>query len=483
MKIQFILGLVFSAAVYAETTVSSIITDHMVLQQKQENPIWGWDEPGTEIKVSIAGRDYETTANKEGNWRVKLAPMAASSEPKTLKITGTSGLSIEDVLVGEVWLCSGQSNMEWSVGDAYGAELAIAGADQPEIRLITVPKNGSQELQKHFDGKWVKCSPQTVGRFSAVGYYYGKSIHDLLGVPVGLIDNAWGGSAAEAWVKRDLLEADGGFSDYLGVWEKNEKKASALEAPLSEHDRKLKAQMSGQHRPGNLYAGCLHPIIGYGIKGVIWYQGETNNQRAAKYNDLMTLLIGSWREDWQQGDFPFYFVQLADYMDETDQPVEEGWAALREAQTKTLQSVSNTGQAVIIDLGQANDIHPRKKREVAERLVRWALVKDYGFEMNYRSPEFNSMKVQGNKAVLTFDHVGKGLKTDDSDELRGFAVCGKDREWKTAIAKFDGNNRIEVSAEGIEEPVAVRYAWANNPRCNILSYEGLPLTPFRTDSF
>lgn len=251
--------------------------------------------------------------------------------------------------------------------------------------------------------------------------------------------------------------------------------------------------MTGQHRPGNLYAGVLHPTIGYGIKGAIWYQGETNASRAKEYQELFPFMIEHWRKEWKQGDFPFYWVQLADYKDYKSEPGDSDWAELREAQTLTMTKLPNTGQCVITDLGEANDIHPRNKRDVAERLVRWALAKDYGLKIPYSSPVFKNVKFEGGQAILTFDHAETGLRVVDMDEVQGFAICGKDRKWVWADAvilpdsklspRTPRGNQIAVSSQQVPEPVAVRFAWADNPVANVYSAEGLPLTPFRTDDF
>ncbi|MBC7980071.1 MAG: sialate O-acetylesterase [Armatimonadetes bacterium] len=479
MKTQAILSLLLAFCAGAETKLPTIIGDYMVLQQKQENLIWGWDDPEVDVTVKIGDQSHKAKADKSGRWEVRLAPMPASAEPKEMKVTGSSEISLKEILVGEVWICAGQSNMEWDVNSSFGAELAALDADQPEIRFVTIPHHGTQELQTSFSGKWESCSPQTAGGFSAIGYYYGKLLSDVLKVPVGLIDNSWGGSAAEAWVRRDLLDQDPRFKKHIGEWQARE--AAAETDPTKKAE--LIVEQALRERPGNIYAGGLFPVLGYGMRGVIWYQGETNVGRAYQYNDLMTLLISSWRKDWKQGDFPFYFVQLADFQDVTRQPGDSDWAELREAQSHTLRDVKNTGQAVIIDLGQANDIHPREKRAVAERLARWALAKDYGYKIEHRSPEYKAMEIKDGKAILSFDHVGGGLVTSDINETRGFAICGADKKWLPAAAKITEGNRIEVSAAEVSVPVAVRYAWDNNPICNVVSKEGLPMTPFRTDDF
>lgn len=491
----------------AELKLPAIIGDNMVLQQKHANPIWGWDTPGTEVQVTFAGQNKSAKAGADGKWTVTLDPVPANAKPAKLAIKGTTAKELANVLVGEVWLCSGQSNMQWSVSQSWDADLEIATAKFPNIRLISVPQVGTQEPQSDFKGAWQSCSPTTVGEFSAVGYYYGRVLHQMLDVPVGLIDNAWGGSAAEAWVRRDLLEKDARFKSMIDGWVVREKDLSSTAAklkyekaladwktraaaakaagkPFTERGPQAPEQiLSGQHRPGNLYNGVLLPIIGYGIKGNIWYQGESNASRAWEYAQLFPFMIEHWRNEWKQGDFPFYWVQLADFKPEKTEPGDSDWAELRESQTKTQQAIKNGGQAVIIDLGEANDIHPKNKRDVAERLARLALARDYGVKLPHRSPEFKAIAFQGDKAQVTLDTFGSSLRTLDVSEVKGFAICGEDRKWVWAQAKLAGPNKVEVSAPGIAKPVAVRYAWSDNPVCNLFSVEGLPVTPFRSDDF
>lgn len=522
MKFALCLSLLLSAAaLHAELRLPAIVGDNMVLQQKQVNPIWGWDAPGTEVTVKFAGQTKIAKADDKGKWTVKLDAVPANAQPATISIQGTTSKELKNVLVGEVWICSGQSNMSFSVDRTVTADLDIAQAKYPNIRLISVPAVGTQEIQDDFKGQWEECSPTTVGPFAAVGYHYGRVLHEMLGVPVGLIDNAWGGSACEAWVRRDLLEKDARFKDIIARWQKTESTftQAAFDKQVADHKAKAEAwavarkealkagkplppnlprpplnPMTGQHRPGNLYAGVLHPTIGYGIKGVIWYQGESNASRAKEYRDLFPFMIQHWRNEWKQGDFPFYWVQLADFKAYTTEPGDSDWAELREAQTLTMSKLPHTGQCVITDLGEANDIHPRNKRDVAERLARWALVKDYGLKLPYSSPTYKDVKFEGNKAILTFDHAETGLRVVDMDEARGFAICGEDRKWvwadATILPDYPGQsprtprgNQITVSSKQIAKPVAVRFAWADNPVVNVYSAEGLPLTPFRTDDF
>jgi sialate O-acetylesterase len=503
-----VLGLVAAvasapAAAKADVKLPHIFGSHMVLQRDQKDRVWGWAAPGEEVTVEIAGQSKRAKAGDDGAWQVQLEPMPAGG-PFTMTIKGKNTVQFEDVLVGEVWICSGQSNMQWSVESAKDADLEVRAAKYPNIRLITVPNRGLQEPQKDFDGRWVTCRPDTVGGFSAVGYFFGRRLHQTLGVPVGLINDAWGGSACEAWIRRDVLDKVIGYRALMlnweeferkypkakeeyrakyAAWQKEAEKAKAENKPEPDQPFNPDWMMYGNSRPGNIYNGVLKPTIGYGIRGVIWYQGETNAGRAYQYRDLFPLMIKSWRDEWGQGDFSFYWVQLADFMNESPTPRDSAWAELREAQTMTMDRLPRTGQAVIIDVGEGKDIHPRNKQDVAQRLARWALARDYGVKIACQSPTYKSMKRSGNKVVLTFDHVGDGLQTFDVGEARGFAVAGSDRKFVPAEAHVTGKDTVEVWAGSVSEPVAVRYAWADNPVCNVYSADGLPMTPFRTDDW
>lgn len=474
----------------ADVSVSAIFADHMVLQRDHANPVWGHAEPGEKVTVSIADQKHEATADDDGHWRVTLDAMTVG-KPLTMVIEGKNRIEISDVLIGEVWLCSGQSNMQWSVRMTNNADLEQLTANYPNIRLITVPNVGSQEPQEDFKGQWVACSSETVGTFSAVGYYFGRQLHQSLGVPIGLINNAWGGSSCEAWVDVERLKADEQFAPLLQRWSQQEKQLEELTEQAKDDPEKkkqlakLQGTMRGQHRPANLYCGVLNPVIGYGIRGAIWYQGESNASRAYQYRTLFPMMIQAWRDDWKQGDFPFYWVQLADFTNEVSEPGDSDWAELREAQTMTMDKLSNTGEAVIIDLGEGRDIHPRNKQDVAKRLSRWPLAKEYGLDIEYQSPRFKEMKVEQGKAMLTIDFAGKeGLYTFDVPTVLGFTIAGEDKKFVNANAKLVGKDKIEVWSDEVSEPVAVRYAWANNPIANVVTRStGMPLTPFRTDDW
>ncbi len=467
----------------ADVKMPALFSDHMVLQRDLANPVWGVADAGEEVVVALGDQTKKTTAGANGRWRVVLDPLPAGG-PHKIVIEGKNRIAINDVLVGEVWVCSGQSNMNFRVASSYAADLTRLTANFPKLRMITVPTVGSQEPREDFKGSWAPCSPDTVLSYSAVGFFFGRVLHEALDVPIGLIHDSWGGSACEAWVPRPLLENNPEYKPLIDRW-------LAIEKAGTDQGR-----LRGNARPGNLYNGMLHPVIGYGIRGAIWYQGESNAGRAYQYRDLFPLMINSWRDAWKQGDFSFYWVQLADFLPENTEPMESAWAELREAQTMT-QSLPNTGQAVIIDIGEGDDIHPKNKEDVGERLARLALAKDYHIAIAHRSPEFKSMEREGKQMVITFDYTDSGLKAFDlrNNKVTGFTIAGSDKKFVNAKAEIitatkDGKkiprhlwNKVRVSSDLVAEPVAVRYAWANNPICNLKTVIGLPATPFRTDDW
>jgi len=515
LRVRFTLVAVLlavSPTAWGDVSLNNMFGDHMVLQQGIKNKVWGKADPGEPVTVTFAGQTKTATTAADGSWVVFLDPVQEYGGPHTLAVKGKNSVTFNDVLVGEVWVCSGQSNMQWGVNQANDPDLEEAAATFPNIRFVSVPQVGTQDPQWNFNGKWKVCSPETVGDFSAVGYFFGRQLHQTLGVPVGLIDNAWGGSAAEAWVKRDKLATHPILKAIHEKWQEEEAKyetvkekferkmdewrqaakeaqAAGRPEPAGKPDAKKDpaGRMNGNARPGNIHSGVLTPSIGYGIKGAIWYQGESNAGRAYQYRELFPFMIKTWREEWGLGDFPFYWVQLADFKEEKAEPAESDWAELREAQTMTMKTLPATGEAVIIDLGEGKDIHPMNKQDVAKRLARWALAETYNLPgITCRSPLYKSMEKDGAKVVLSFDHIAEGGKVwrpFDVNEPIGFTIAGADRKFVPAKASLRDDGRIEVWSDAVAEPVAVRYAWADNPVCNMYSTSGLPLTPFRTDDF
>ena len=477
---------------HADVKLPNIFGDHMVLQQGQKNKVWGLADAGEAVVVSIDNlivkQEHKATAGADGKWQVALDPLPVGGA-YLLTVKGKNEVKFDDVLVGEVWICSGQSNMQWSVNNSNDPDLEKLTAKFPNLRMINFPQVGTQEPIWTHDRKWMVCTPHTVGNFSAVGYFFARQLHRTLDVPVGMINNAWGGSACDAWIRRDLLAADEKYKPLLDRWAQMETQFTELSAKTDRNEEQnkqlanLSNLMKGNSRPGNIYNGVLKSHLGYGIRGAIWYQGESNAGRAYQYRDMFPLMIKNWRDEWGQGDFPFYWVQLADFMVEKPEPGESNWAELREAQTMTMARLPNTGEAVIIDIGEGKDIHPKNKVDVGRRLARWALAQNYGIDIAYHSPQYKSMEKDGKKIVLTFDFAQGGWRPFDVNEPLGFAIAGEDKKFEWATAKILPDGRIEVSSDKVANPAAVRYGWADNPIVNMYNQAGLPLTPFRTDDW
>jgi len=500
--ISLVLLLVNAVAVFADIKLPAVISDNMVLQRGKKAPIWGWAEPGEKVRVKGSWQLFGTStkAKDNGKWMVKIQPPKAGG-PYEIVLKGNNTITLKNILVGEVWICSGQSNMQWSVRQSNNAEQEIAGADYPKVRLFTVKRKVADEPQTDCVGNWTMCSPETVPGFSAVGYFFGRELHKELNVPIGLIHTSWGGTPAEAWTRRGALESEPDcvpilerFDEAMAKYPEAKKKYDEDIGKWKEAAEKAKAEgknpprrpgppfgPGNPHSPAGLYNAMIAPLIPYGIQGAIWYQGESNAGRAYQYRQLFPAMITNWRKDWGQGDFPFLFVQLANFMAVEPEPVDSAWAELREAQLMTL-ALPNTGMAVIIDIGEADDIHPKNKQDVGKRLALWALAKTYGKNLVHSGPIYKSMRTEGNKIILDFEHVGGGLAARGGEPLKGFAVAGAERKFVWADAKIDGNTVI-ISSNEVSVPVAVRYGWANNPVCNLYNKEGLPASPFRTDDW
>ena len=449
----------------AEVKLPSIFGSNMILQQKITCPVWGTADAGEDVTVSIAGQTKTAKADANGKWSVKLDPLEVG-DPLTLTVKGKNELKFENVLVGEVWIGSGQSNMQWSVQNSNDSGNETKNANFPDIRLITVPTVSKTTPQDNFNGQWAACTPQNVPGFSAVLFFFGRKLHQDLNVPVGLIHCSWGGSSCESWINRDVVAKNDDFAQILQRRENREKD---------------QPQGGDNQQAGYLYNGMLHPILGYGIRGVIWYQGETNAGRAFQYRTLFPTMIKNWREEWKQGDFPFYWVQLANYMQTRDNPDNSAWAELREAQSMT-RSLPKSGQAVIIDIGEANDIHPKNKKDVGIRLALLALNNDYGKTQPCESPRFKSVSFDGDKATVKFDFVYDGLISKGAAPT-GFAVAGEDKVFHWATAEITGKETVVVRSPKVAKPEAVRYGWADNPIVTLYNSTRLPLDPFRTDDW
>lgn len=447
-----------------EVRLPGVISPGMVLQRETEVPIWGWADPGEPVAVrgSWPGAALQTaTATPEGKWLVRLKTPGAGG-PYVITVAGQSTVTVDDVLVGEVWVCSGQSNMEWPVSLSQDAASEIAAADFPEIRHFDVPNRVAFEPQADCGGAWRRCTPQTVPAFTAVGYFFAREVHRRLNVPVGLINATWGGTVAEAWTSEESLSPLKDFD-------------AGLAAVRGARANPAAAEGANPNQPAVLYNGMISPVLGYGIRGALWYQGESNRGRGEQYRVLFPALIADWRARWGRGDFPFYYVQIAPYHygNDTGQTAE-----IREAQAMTL-SVPNTGMVVTMDIGNPADIHPANKQEVGRRLSLWAMARTYGQGGDeYSGPLFAAMTVTGPTARLTFDHAD-GLRACGG-ELTGFEVAGPDGRFVPARAVVEVE-AVVVSATGVPAPAAVRYGWADAAECNLCNGAGLPASPFRTD--
>ncbi len=494
------LALFASFAASAELTVADVFGDHMVLQRDQKLPVWGTAAPGETVSVTVANRTASAVTDESGKWRVALDPIEAGG-PYKMVVAGAEKVTFSNVLVGEVWVCSGQSNMQWPLSASRNAEEEIEAADYPEIRLLEVERKVSEEPLEHFTGEWTACAPETAGPFSAIGYLFGRDLHQALDVPVGLIHSSWGGTPAESWTTRKTLESNPDFRPILNRWDDivaNYPQAQKdYEAKVAEWEKQVeKAKAEGQPEPprpwppqgpgspwtpASLYNAMIHPLVPYAVRGAIWYQGESNADRAYQYRTLFPAMINDWRAAWGQDHYHFLFVQLANFMKrEPDVNAPSTWAELREAQTMALE-LPDTGMAVTIDIGEAEDIHPKNKQDVGKRLCLVALNKIHGKDVVYSGPMYRKMAVKKGKAILTFNHVGGGLVAQGG-ELKGFAIAGADQQFVPAQAEIKGK-RVFVWSDQVPEPAAVRYAWANNPEATLYNAAGLPASPFRTDDW
>ena len=487
-----LVGAVISSSVRADVKLPAILSDHMVLRRTAKVPVWGNAAPDEDVTVSLNGQTAKAEADAAGKWMTFLNLEDSAPGPFEMTVTGTNKLTLSDVVVGEIWLASGQSNMAMTVGATTDAAREIAGSANPMLRQFTVPRNATTKPQDDTRGSWVTASPKTTGSFSAAGYFFIRKLHGELKVPVGLVNSSWSGTAIEGWIS---MEGTDSVPDLKRLRERNYASIDGYPAQ--------KNPPAPEKVGGCLFNGMINPLRPCAISGVIWYQGEANARNASQYRTTFPLLIADWRKQWNQGDFPFYFCQLANHMGKRSMPGDSNWAELREAQSMALK-VPNTGQAVLIDIGEANDIHPRDKKDAGERLARLALANDYGKAIPSSGPVYDSMKIGNSRAILSFKHADAGLvarplpdtyivkssaketaplvRNSPGSELEGFAICGEDKEWVWADARIDGAT-VVVWSDKVPAPVAVRYAWADNPTCNLFNGAGLPASPFRTDDF
>ncbi len=485
-----------SISLGAEIKLPSILGNNMVIQKDQPINIWGQAEPEEQITVQLDGEMASVSADENGLWDVTLNPREAKGQSLQMTISGTKSQQIllENILVGEVWVCSGQSNMQWSMSQTHSPVPEIQRANYPGIRLFYVPRKTSTKPQNDVDAEWEICTPETNGPFSAVGYYFGREIHREMDVPVGLINSNWGGTRIEPWtpgLKKEAIEEDyrSSLKDALPKIEDWIKKAGqALKndtyihpsPPLPIHPHQ------NNRTPTVLYNAMIHPLIRFSIRGAIWYQGEANRNDGLAYTDKMEALIYGWRSAWQVGDFPFYYVQLAPFNypytamnDEIDTLDFYRLPVIWEAQQNALK-IPNTGMAVVSDIANLYDIHPRNKKEVGYRLALWALAKTYGKTgIVFSGPLYKSMSIKSNKIRISFDYTGGGLISLDNHPLTWFEVAGEDKVYYKAKAEIEGHT-VLVWNDRIYHPKTVRFGWHELAAPNLGNKEGLPAAPFRT---
>jgi sialate O-acetylesterase len=543
---------------YAEVKLPALFDNHMVLQRDIQMPVWGWGDPGEEVTVTFSGQSVKTITDSDGRWKVYLEKVGANATPQTLTVTGKNMLEFTDVLIGDVWLCSGQSNMGLYLGECDNASSELPNANDPLIRLLTVQERTSviPEVDvKLWNGKrWRPCTPEAANQFSGVGYFFGRELRKHLGIPIGLISSVQGGSQAQLWTSLEAIgkniDADPEFKDWRakreGVINHYPKKLAEYLPAKEKYDAEMTrywnevengpefvarkkvwedeckaAREQGRTRPprpesfqpkptapeppdggpynnfmvGNLYNAMIAPLIPYAIKGVIWYQGESNCNNSKQYRVVFPIMITDWREKWGQGNFPFLFVQLPNISTPATEPVQDKdrWPGIREAQAEAM-SLPNTGMATIIDVGDPDEVHGKDKIDVGIRLSLIAKHLVYGEDIVHTGPTYDSMKVEGNKIAIAFKNTGGGLVIGVppwtpsgkippvASELKAFAIAGPDKKWVWAKARINGA-QVVVFSDQVPNPVAVRYGWADNPPCNLYNKEKLPAAPFRTDDW
>jgi sialate O-acetylesterase len=496
----------------AQVRLPAVIGDHMVVQQDKPVLVWGWAGKNEPVKVLFNGQERKTVAGADGRWRVVFDPLKAGGNPLEMTVRGAKApeVVVKDILAGEVWLCSGQSNMEMSFAWLANPAPDVLRAVNPNMRLFLVPRRTADMPQDDVIAKWEPCSPDSVRTFSMVAYYFGLELHKRLGVPVGLIDSSWGGTMIEPWtppigftavpeVKPLLDQQSARYAEYqaalaktlpaLEAWVRGTRKALAEKtAPPAGAEPALPANpFDNPQAPTTLYNGMIHALTPFAIRGAIWYQGESNRNDGLFYEKKMEALIAGWRTAWRLGDFPFYYVQLApyDYAYDRETPTGDIPDFLRlpyiwEAQTSALR-IPNTGMAVITDIGDLKDIHPTNKKDVGLRLSLWARAGTYGEKtLVHSGPLYRSMKLEGKLVRLAFDHVGGGLVTNDGQPLKWFEIAGDDHIFYKAEAEIAGDTVVVWSAR-VEQPKAVRFGWHQLAVPNLANREGLPASPFRTD--
>lgn len=488
--------------VFAFVKIPDILSNGMVLQQHASVPIWGTALPGESITITFADQQRQTKADMSGHWKVYLDPMDANSEGQMMVIKGINMIQLKDVVIGEVWLCAGQSNMQLTLSRTTKGDSVIASASYPQLHFFNVNRENAFGHTTGPLGIWETCTPSSVKEFSAAAYYFGLGLQKKLNVPVGVINASFGGSQVEAWTPvsymrvpellpcfdRDTLwatqraEVQQSYERQMRDWQIYAKKERAAGRKPKEAPHQPEALRD--YRPvASIYTSMIKPLIPFQIKGCLWYQGESNEGRAEQYGVLLPVMIKSWRDKWQRT-FPFGIVQLPNYRDKKNVPADEAWSHLRDAQRVTANKVDKAGLIVLIDAGEAHNIHPHNKQIVGKRMLRWALSAVYGKNILPSGPRFLNATVSKRSMILHFDICGKGLRTIDGKAPQSFAIAGRDHKWHWARAEITGKDEVRVWSKEVEDPVAVRYAFNNNPvDPNLTNDSGVPAAPFRSDNW
>ena len=508
LRVVFAASLILLAPLCAQANVilPDVISSGMVLQQGKRIPIWGKAEPGEAITLTFNKQSKQTTADKDGNWLVRLNPLRGSSTPATMTIEGKNKVELKDILVGEVWLVAGQSNMQRLLSETANGDAAIAAANHPTLRLFNVSR---QVAFKHAPpplATWQACTSESVKQFSAAGYYFAVELQKQLNVAIGVINSSYGGSQAEAWTPVEYLLASSDLKptvERTKIWDEERPRVKveydeAIKKWREESDAAKAAGATPKPSPAvpdalreyriaaSIYDGMIAPLIPFYIRGAIWYQGESNEARAQQYEILLPVMIKAWRERWNEGDFPFAIIQLPNYRDQKAEPADEAWSHIREAQRRACRTLPNTGLIVTIDIGEARDIHPKNKLDVGKRMAYWALNDVYAKHITASGPSFRSAmpSTSGAEMIVSFDDVGRGLKTRDGGNPAEFAIAGGDKKWYWAEAQIIGRKQVKVWSSSVPNPQAVRYAFNNNPKNpNLTNDSGLPASPFRSDNW
>lgn len=489
----------------AGVSLPSYLGSGMVVQRDVPILVRGFAEPGEEVLVTQERAQASAKAGADGRWSVTLPPRAAGPVPDIVIAAGHE-IVLTDLLAGDVWFAAGQSNMEFKLRRAAGAAQEIPRADHPEIRLFKVGRQIASEPKDEVGGQWQRCTPKTAADFSAVAYFFARDLQKELGVPIGVVSAAWGGTPGEAWMAPEVMLGDPDYAALYAEWDDYRKNYPAIrkkyDADLAAYEAKLAAPRApgakppakplskpdpdrNHKHPGVLFNGMIHPLAGLPLRGFLWYQGESNKDRWAQYEKLLASLITDWRKRWGQGDLPFLIAQLANFKPRAAEPADSGRTRVREAQARVARTLPACALAVTIDLGEADDIHPLNKADVGQRLARAALQKVYGRDVAGSGPVHRSVTFGAGRAVAEFDAVGGGLVVGpdgQGDVLEGFALAGPDRKWHWAQAVIEAD-QVVVRSASVPDPVALRYAWADNPPAALYNQEGLPAVPFRTDDW